>query len=573
MITVQLLGGACLRSNDALLGGPPAQRHRIALLTLIVAAWPQPVSRDRAMALLWPERDLAGARRLLNLAVHVLRSALGEDAIASVGDGLLLNQSHLSCDLHELRDAIAEGACERVARLYTGPLLEGFFLGESREFGYWLDQRRSELTHAYTGALLALAERQERSGDVHGRVGTCLRLVAADPHSGVYAQALMRALDAAGDRAGAIHHASEHGYRLRADLDLEPDPDVGALAEELRGAPPRRRPALTETVALTVRVIASTEIEDLLPALVGLLRESVDGGASLGFLPPLTDGEARHYWLSLGPELRGGLRLLFAATVADRLVGSGQLALPSWTNGRHRAEVQKVMVAAAHRGWGIGRRLMQIMHDTARERGRSLLLLNTRRGGPAERFYRGLGYRDAGMIPGYSVGPEGESYDNLLLYQCLRAEEEWVRGGRTPEPRRLPAGSLERFAGCWIRPRTLRIGDIGSDRLRSLYRHLLREGDGPAVVVCDRERHEIGACGGVSMPCVLGLRPGAVTEIPMVGDHITVDAAAGGAERAHEEGTGRGKRDGRRDVRWAIGVRATGGGQPNDAEGQRESVG
>jgi TolB-like protein/Tfp pilus assembly protein PilF len=244
MITVQLLGGACLRSGDAPISGPPAQRHRIALLTLIVSAWPQPLSRDRAMALLWPERDLANARRLLNLAVHVLRSALGEDAIASTGDGLLLSPSHLSCDLHDLRTAIAEGAPERVARLYTGPLLDGFFLGDSTEFGYWLDQRRSELTHAYTGALLALAGHQERSGDVHGRVGTCLRLVAADPHSGVHAQALMRALDAAGDRAGAIQHAGEHARRLRTDLELQPDPDVAALAEQLRAAAARRQPTL-----------------------------------------------------------------------------------------------------------------------------------------------------------------------------------------------------------------------------------------------------------------------------------------------------------------------------------------
>ena len=110
MITVQLLGGAYLRSGDTLIAGPPAQRHRMALLTLIVAAWPQPLSRDRAMALLWPERDLGNARRLLNLAVHVLRSTLGESAIASTGDGLLLNPTHLCCDLHELRAAIAEGA-------------------------------------------------------------------------------------------------------------------------------------------------------------------------------------------------------------------------------------------------------------------------------------------------------------------------------------------------------------------------------------------------------------------------------------------------------------------------------
>ncbi|HVS61791.1 MAG TPA: tetratricopeptide repeat protein [Gemmatimonadaceae bacterium] len=248
MITVQLLGGASLRSGDAPLSGPPAQRHRIALLTLIVAAWPQALSRDRAMALLWPERDMANARRLLNLAVHVLRSALGEDAIASTGDGLLLNPSRLTCDLHELRTAIAADASERVVQLYAGPLLDGFHLDDSTEFGYWLDERRSELTHAYMGALLALAERQKQSGDVHGGVGTCRRLVAADPHSGVHAQALMRALDAAGDRAGAKHHASEHARRLRVDLDLEPDPEVVALAEQLRGAATRRHPALSPPV-------------------------------------------------------------------------------------------------------------------------------------------------------------------------------------------------------------------------------------------------------------------------------------------------------------------------------------
>lgn len=242
MITVQLLGGACLRSDDVPLTGPPAQRHRIALLTMVVAAWPQPLSRDRAMALLWPERDLASGRRLLNLAVHVLRAALGDDAISSAGDGLLLNPSRVACDLYELRAAIAADAPDRVARLYTGPLLDGFHLAESTEFSYWLDEHRAELAHAYVGALLALAERQERSGDAHGRVGTCRRLVAADPLSGAHAMALMNALHLSGDRAGAIHHASEHARRLRADLELQPDREVAALAEQLRVMPSRRQP-------------------------------------------------------------------------------------------------------------------------------------------------------------------------------------------------------------------------------------------------------------------------------------------------------------------------------------------
>jgi len=240
MITVQLLGGACLRSGDAPLTGPPAQRHRIALLTLIVAASPKPLSRDRAMALLWPERDLANSRRLLNLATHVLRSALGESAISSTGDGLLLNPGSLRCDLHELRSAIAAGDADRVVELYTGPLLDGFHLDESTELGYWLDEQRGELARAYTSALLTLAERQQRSGDVHGRVRTCRRLVAADPYSGAHAKSVMRALDDAGDRVAAIQHAAEHARRLRVDLELDPDPSVAALAEELKRSVTRR---------------------------------------------------------------------------------------------------------------------------------------------------------------------------------------------------------------------------------------------------------------------------------------------------------------------------------------------
>lgn len=243
MITVQLLGGACLRAGDVPISGPPAQRHRIALLTLIVATWPRPLARDRALALLWPERDMPSARRLLNLALHVLRSTLGDGAIVSTGDGLVLDPSHLSCDLHALQLAIAAGDDDRTARLYTGPLLDGFHLNDAPEFEYWLDERRSELAHSYVGALLAIADRQQRAGDQFGRVGTCRKLVAVDPYSTSHALTFMHALDAVGDRAGARQHAREHAHRLRTDLDVDPDPEIEALATRLRAPQVARPPA------------------------------------------------------------------------------------------------------------------------------------------------------------------------------------------------------------------------------------------------------------------------------------------------------------------------------------------
>ncbi|HEX6645042.1 MAG TPA: BTAD domain-containing putative transcriptional regulator [Gemmatimonadales bacterium] len=238
MVSIQLLGGVALRSDGGVLGGPPAQRHRIALLALVMDAWPNPLPRDRALALLWPERDDAAARRLLNLSVHVLRNALGDGTILSVGDGLLFAPEGVRADLHELRQAIAAGDAAAVVRRFTGPLLDGFHLAEAAEFMQWLDARRSELAAAHVRALVTIADAAARHGDAAGAVAACRRLVAADPHSGEHARRFMRALDAAGDRPAAIRHAAEHARRLREDLDLPPDPSVQAVAEDLRSAPP-----------------------------------------------------------------------------------------------------------------------------------------------------------------------------------------------------------------------------------------------------------------------------------------------------------------------------------------------
>jgi tetratricopeptide (TPR) repeat protein len=175
----------------------------------MVAAWPQPLSRDRAMGLLWPERDVANARRLLNLAVHVLRSALGEGAIASTGDGLLLIPTLVRCDLHDLRAAIAAGESERVVRLYTGTLLEGFHLDDSTEFGYWLDEHRTELAHAYIGALLAFASAQDPTFAL------------------AFAHVAMAYTELAEGGAMAPDVAYERAARAVAKA-LELDPDLGA---------------------------------------------------------------------------------------------------------------------------------------------------------------------------------------------------------------------------------------------------------------------------------------------------------------------------------------------------------
>ena len=52
------------------------------------------------------------------------------------------------------------------------------------------------------------------------------------------------------------------------------------------------------------------------PSLVTLLRNVVDDGGSVGFLPPLSEEDAREYWEGVATAVKGGGRLLWVAREA-----------------------------------------------------------------------------------------------------------------------------------------------------------------------------------------------------------------------------------------------------------------
>lgn len=150
-----------------------------------------------------------------------------------------------------------------------------------------------------------------------------------------------------------------------------------------------------------------------------LLTHVVEDGASIGFLPPLSAGEARAYWETVGgPEI-----VLFAAYIDDRLVGSVQLHLCGKPNGGHRAEIAKLMTDPDYRRRGIGRRLMQQAEAHAASWGRSLLVLDTREGDPSNALYLSLGYVRAGSIPDYARSADGTLAATVLYYKRLDTGE------------------------------------------------------------------------------------------------------------------------------------------------------
>ena len=156
------------------------------------------------------------------------------------------------------------------------------------------------------------------------------------------------------------------------------------------------------------------------PNLVALLQDVVDGGASVGFVPPLGSDEAAAYWDTVAATLKGGGRRLWIARAANRgIVGAVQLDLASQANGHHRAEVIKLMVLSSVRRQGIGRLLMEAVEAEARKLGRTTLVLDTREGDPSEALYRGMGWQPAGTIPRYARSADGTFHTTAFYYKLL----------------------------------------------------------------------------------------------------------------------------------------------------------
>jgi ribosomal protein S18 acetylase RimI-like enzyme len=153
------------------------------------------------------------------------------------------------------------------------------------------------------------------------------------------------------------------------------------------------------------------------PALVALLQDVVDHGASVGFMPPLAAAEAHAYWTGILGDLDH--RVLFIARSGEALLGSVQLALERRANGTHRAEVAKFIVLSSARRQGIGRALMNAAEAAAQAAHRSTLVLDTRLGDPSNELYLSLGWTRAGIIPQYARNPNGEIDPTVIYYKLL----------------------------------------------------------------------------------------------------------------------------------------------------------
>ena len=169
----------------------------------------------------------------------------------------------------------------------------------------------------------------------------------------------------------------------------------------------------------TIQLLTTTPPTTIHNGLIELLRDSVEGGASVGFLSPLKRESAEAFWRDMLREVGSSRVMLIATTESGEVAGSVQLALGQKENGRHRAEVQKLLVHSRYRNQGLGRRLMEAIEHEAQQSAISLLVLDTIEGELAEQLYLKLGYVRVGEIPNYASFPDGRLWATVIFYKDL----------------------------------------------------------------------------------------------------------------------------------------------------------
>ena len=159
--------------------------------------------------------------------------------------------------------------------------------------------------------------------------------------------------------------------------------------------------------------------EDEIQALSDVLIDCVEGGASVGFMQPLSREKANAFWLGVAAGVARGERILLSArNAAGAIIGTVQIVFAPYDNQPHRADVAKMLVHRRARRRGLGAALLSAAERAALDAGKSLLVLDTA-SGDAERLYLKGGWKRCGVIPDFALLPGGGPCDTTIFYRTL----------------------------------------------------------------------------------------------------------------------------------------------------------
>lgn len=167
-----------------------------------------------------------------------------------------------------------------------------------------------------------------------------------------------------------------------------------------------------ETQGISIERLATPVSDADIRSLAELLLDAVRSGAAVSFLATLTPVAAQEWWR----KTMAGAAMVLVARDAEGIAGSVQVHAAWAPNQPHRAEIAKLMVHRRARGAGLAARLMGSAEALAKGSGFTLLTLDAKQGGTAERLYRRLGWTEAGVIPRFALDPDGKALHATVIF-------------------------------------------------------------------------------------------------------------------------------------------------------------
>jgi GNAT superfamily N-acetyltransferase len=168
----------------------------------------------------------------------------------------------------------------------------------------------------------------------------------------------------------------------------------------------------------SLRRLSSVD-DNQIEGLADVLIDCVEGGASVSFMYPLSRESAVSFWRGVAQSVASHERALLVAEDSQGFCGTVQLIFDLPENQPHRADLAKMLVHRRARRQGLGAALMRAAEATARECGKTLLVLDAVTGGDAARLYERLGWQRVGDIPRYALFPRGGFCSTTYFYRNL----------------------------------------------------------------------------------------------------------------------------------------------------------
>jgi GNAT superfamily N-acetyltransferase len=239
-----------------------------------------------------------------------------------------------------------------------------------------------------------------------------------------------------GPFADAMTHAGQLAMLRRlARSPVPPENFIVAQIDPANLGPAQAPPASPDAVwpespdprpnesGLVPRAVPVRRLEHVderhIEGLVDVLADCVEYGASVSFMHPLTRERAAEFWRGIARAVAAGERVLLVAEDEYGICGTVQLIFALPENQPHRADLAKMLVHRRARQRGVGAALVRAAEQTARECGKTVLVLDTVTGSTADRLYTRLGWQRVGEIPQYALLPQGGLVATTVFYRLL----------------------------------------------------------------------------------------------------------------------------------------------------------